>query len=142
MLNPMLPDEVAVKQVPKQRFSGVKELFAFRHFQGIVLARRLHFVGQVWNVVWSTLVLFGIFREGTALGIIVAIIVYPIFVFYMACFLRLMSELAVSVLLLPSLLAKSQGNGGRGAAAEPVGVGDADLAAYGVSGVDDAGTIV
>lgn len=93
-------------------------------------------------MVWSTLVLFGIFREGTALGIIVALIVYPIFVFYMACFLRLMSELAVSVLLLPSLLANSQGHGGRGAVAEPVGVGDADLAAYGVSGVDDAGTIV
>ncbi|CAB1119617.1 unnamed protein product [Ectocarpus sp. CCAP 1310/34] len=142
MLNPMLPDEVAVKQVPRQHFYGVKELFAFRHFQGIVLARRLHYVAQVWNVVWSTLVLSTVFREGNPLAIIVAIIIYPIFVFYMACFLRLMSELTVSVLLLPSLLAKSQGNGGRGAVAEPVGVGDADLAAYGVSGVDGAGTIV
>ncbi|CAM9927726.1 unnamed protein product, partial [Ectocarpus fasciculatus] len=117
-------------------------LFLFSQFQGIVLARRLHFVGQVWNIVWSTLVLFGFFREGNALSIIVALIIYPIFVFYMACFLRLLSELSVSVLLLPSLLAKSQGQGGRGAVAEPVGRGDADLAAYGVSGVDDSGTIV
>lgn len=30
MLNPMLPDEIASKEIPTQSFAGVKELFAFR----------------------------------------------------------------------------------------------------------------
>lgn len=110
-------------------------------FQGIFVMRKLHFVAQVFNIVCCTLVLFDVFVYGNAAGIIVALVVYPIFLIYMASIIRVLSELAISVLLMPSLLAKQEmGGGGRGG--HSVNGGDADLAAYGVSDGHDAGTVV
>lgn len=103
--------------------------------------RKLHFVAQVFNVVWCTLVLFNVFRDEDVGGIVVGIVVYPIVLIYMASIIRVLSELAISVLLVPSLLAKQEA-GGPGRGGQSVNGADADLAAYGVSGVDDAGTVV
>lgn len=111
-------------------------LFNATQFQGVFLARRLHFLAQILNVIYCGYwILWGIVNGdiATAIGVV---IFFPIFWFYAACFIRVLSELAISVLLVPSLLAKpapaeaSSANGGA----------DADLAAYGVSG--NAGTIV
>ncbi|CAN0161375.1 unnamed protein product, partial [Hapterophycus canaliculatus] len=69
------------------------------------------------------------------------IVVYPVVLIYLACIIRVLSELVISVLLVPSLLAKQE-PGGAGRGGQSVNGGDADLAAYGVSGGDDAGTVV
>lgn len=102
---------------------------------------KLHFLAQVLNVVWSTLVLLEVFRNGDAEEVIAALVVYPIFMFYFACMIRVLSEIAVSVLLVPSLLAKATAGAGQGAQSVNGGA-DADLAAYGVHVSEDGGTIV
>ncbi|CAN0332939.1 unnamed protein product [Pylaiella littoralis] len=137
MLNPVLPDEIASKEIPTQSFAGVKELFAFRKFQGIVLVRRLHHFAQALNVIWAVLFLLASFRRGVV-QIIVSLITFPILLVFFACIIRALSEIAISVLLVPSLLVKSAGVSGRGA----VNSRDEDLAAYGVTTPGDAGTIV
>lgn len=101
----------------------------------------MHFLAQVLNVVWSTLFLLEVFRYGSAGEIVGALIVYPIFMFYFACMIRVLSEIAISVLLLPSLLAKATTGNGAAGRQPPANV-NADLAAYGVGVSDDGGTIV
>lgn len=86
-----------------------------------------------------TLFLLEVFRNGSAGAIIAGLIVYPIFMIYFACMIRVLSEMALSVLLIPSLLAKTNA-GTRAGGQSANGGNNADLAAYGVS--DDGGTIV
>lgn len=111
-------------------------------FQGIVLVRRLHLFAQALNIVWAIFYLLASFRDGTVRVIIVALITFPILVVYFACIIRVLCEMAISVLLVPSLLAKPATGTGR----ETVNGVDADLAAYGVTvgatSRADAGTIV
>ncbi|CAM9972317.1 unnamed protein product, partial [Scytosiphon promiscuus] len=109
-------------------------------FQGIFLTRKLHFVAQIFNILWCTLVLLDVFHRSDAAGIVVAIIVFPVLLIFNACIIRVLSELAVSVLLVPSLLVKQEA-GGAGRAGHAMNDADADLAAYGVTG-DDGGTVV
>eukprot|EP00903_Cladosiphon_okamuranus_P014739 g13657.t1 len=145
MLNPMLPDEVAVTTIPRQKFIGLRQIFVMNQFQGLSLVPKLHFLAQVLNVVWNTLLLLEAFRYGDAEEIIAAVIVYPIFMIYFACIVRVLSEIAISVLLVPGLLAKANAGPGAAAAAavQSINAGDnADLAAYGVHVSDDGGTIV
>lgn len=109
------------------------------------MVHKLHFLAQVLSVVWCTLFLLHVFRYGDAAQIVAAIVVYPILVFYFACMIRVLSEMAVSVLLIPSLLAETAAGAGAAAAAggqAANGGNDADLAAYGVHVSDDGGTIV
>lgn len=113
-----------------------------QQFQGLFLVHKLHFIGQVLNVVWNTLFLLEAFRYGDAEKIIAAIIVYPIFMIYFACMIRVLSEIAVSVLLVPGLLAKANGGTGAAAGRSVYGGDNSDLAAYGVHVSDDGGTIV
>lgn len=57
--------------------------------------------------------------------------------------IRVLSEIAISVLLVPSLLATAASGGGAAGGGQSVNGGaNADLAAYGVGVSDDAGTIV
>lgn len=102
-------------------------------FQGIAVARRLHFVSQILNVVFWIFVLLSVFAEGEAGMIVAALIFCPVMLIVYAMLIRLLSEMAVSVLLIPPLLAKHQP--GAGVASAPA-VDDADLAAYGVGGTD------
>lgn len=81
-------------------------------FQGIVLVRHLHAVGQILNALYCGLWLLwelGSGREGEK---IFSVIFYPILFIVQACIIRVMSELAVSVLLVPVLLAARRPNGG------------------------------
>lgn len=34
MLNPMLPDEVAVKAIPRQQFTGFRQIFVLNQVRG------------------------------------------------------------------------------------------------------------
>lgn len=102
----------------------------------------MHLFAQALNIVWAAFYLLASFQDGRARVIIVALVTSPILVVYFACLIRVMSEMAISLLLVPSFLAKPAGGSGR----ETVNGVDADLAAYGVTAVAtsraDAGTIV
>lgn len=102
----------------------------------------MHFLAQILNIVWSTLFLLNVFRYGHVGQIIFAIVLYPILIFWFACMIRCLSELAISVLLLPSLLAKGPRTGAAGGGHSANGGVDADLAAYGVGISNDASTVV
>ncbi len=107
-----------------------------QQFQGVFLSRRLHFLAQILNVMYCGYWLLWGIVNGSLETAIAGVIFYPIFWFYSACFIRVLTEMAISVLLVPSLLAKPA----PAEASSANGVADADLAAYGVSG--NAGTIV
>lgn len=75
------------------------------------------------------------FATGDAFIIIAYIIFIPFLLMAFALFYRLLSEIAVSILLIPVLLAKQQTSTIPGPAGN-----DADLAAYGV-GMDQETTV-
>lgn len=100
----------------------------------------MHYLSQVMNVVFWILALRSTFAEGSSAQIFAAIIIYPILLVFNACIIRLLSEVVIAVLLLPSLLTKHQPI--RSAGEASVVVNDADLAAYGVTTGDDMGATV
>lgn len=103
----------------------------------------MHFFGQVLNIVVSTVALLSTLAKGNSQEIIFGIVAYPIFMLFFACMIRVVSEVAISVLLVPSLLAKvNSGNGAAGGQSVNGGDNNADLTAYGVGISDDGGTIV
>lgn len=111
-----------------------------QQFQGIALARRLHLMAQFLNIFFWIVVLLSSFDEKAGV-VVVAFIICPVLLIVYACIIRLLCEMIISVLLIPSLLAKNQPMG----PAAPGGqmVNDSDLAAYGVSnGGNDMGAAV
>lgn len=104
-------------------------------FQGISLVPKLHILFQVLNALAHTLVLISSFVKGNPVSIITSIILYPIFVLIGASAIRLSAELAVSVLLIPSLLVNHQ-------AGDQTVVNGNDLQAYGVSAEGGMSTAV
>ena len=96
-------------------------------------------MAQVLNVAFWVLVMANSFPSGNPGQIVAAIIICPIMVLVFACFYRLLGEITVSILLLPALLVKQQAAVGGNAGPQ---TNDADLAAYGVGGDNDTGTIV
>lgn len=94
-------------------------------------------MAQVLNIAFWVFQLIRGFATRDAFIIIACIIFIPILLLAFALFFRLMSEIAVSILLIPVLLAKQQTPTIPGPAGN-----DADLAAYGVGMDQEMGTTV
>lgn len=98
----------------------------------------MHLIGQIVSLFFWTIVLLSSFA-GPAQWIVFMVILYPFLVLIYAFLIRVVSELAISVLLLPPLLAKHQPGQGD-VVPGPMG-DDADLAVYGVGGNDMSTTV-
>eukprot|EP00904_Undaria_pinnatifida_P013429 jgi/Undpi1/9216/HiC_scaffold_26.g11674.m1 len=113
MLNPMMPEDVSSKEIPRQRWESLLEVFCFKKFQGIALVRRLHIIGQAVNVLFTVIAIISSFWVREA-NVILTIIFFPIFMVVQAFVIRVIAELAVSVLLVPYMLMNNQQGAGGG----------------------------
>ncbi|CAM9711556.1 unnamed protein product, partial [Choristocarpus tenellus] len=119
-MNPLLPSEVNVGLLPRQNAVWGWELFRFSKTQGVSVVRRLHSIAQIINAATWIFILIAVFVNEDAGLTIVALIGLPIVWIIYALLIRAVCELAVSVMLIPALLANQLHQGAREGMRPPV----------------------